>query len=176
MLGGFNYWLLFKHTKGWLFEMTRTFFGIGGSITNQLNPILYHHHPLWSTVSQSHCIAIRPPSYPHKFVGSIMNVPHQTQEIPIKCRKMFWWTRKKNVSRDSRDRDLCTKNRRWRRRSCGRWVVCCSSSSVLADRGEWVVNGLMDDCLMDGQWFKGWFKGEWQSYKLWMEEAIYSMI
>jgi hypothetical protein len=37
---------------------------------------------------------------------------------------------------------------------------------VLADRGEWVVNGLMDDCLMDGQWFKGWFKGEWQSYKL----------
>ena len=101
MLGGFNYWLLFKHTKGWLFEMTSTFFGIGGSITNQLNPILYHHHPLWSTVSQSHCIAIRPPSYPHKFVGSIMNVPHQTQEIPIKCRKMFWWTRKKNVYKES---------------------------------------------------------------------------
>ena len=139
--------------------------------------------PLISSVSTMiHCITI--PLYRHQAAitspqfcwfyhecsPSNPRNSHQMQKNVLMNQK------KKNVSRDSRDRDLCTKNRRWRRRSCGRWVVCCSSSSVLADRGEWVVNGLMDDCLMDGQWFKGWFKGEWQSYKLWMEEAIYSMI
>ena len=116
--GGFKYWLFFQTYKGmigWL-----------------------NHHPVKSHLISSlstmiHCITI--PLYRHHIPTFLLVLSWM---FPIKSRKLFWWNRKNEcLTRLSWSRDLCTNNRRWRLRSCGRWVVWCSNFSVLAEGGEW---------------------------------------